>query len=82
MSKHRLLVAVAAIVISPWLVNAQNKTPAQAQIKVEKDASGDKDKDKDGQDKSVPAPNVLALLAAGASVAGVTYWRQRQRRET
>jgi len=80
MTKHRLFAALFAIMVSPWIVTAQGNGNAYGRDKTNdaKPVKVEKEKDKEVTDKSVPAPPVLVLLAAGAGVAGVASWRRRR----
>ena len=85
MTKHRLLAALFAMMVSPVMVAAQgngnaygrDKPKDERPITVEKAKEG-KQQDNDVKDKSVPAPPVLVLLAAGAGVAGLAQWHRRK----
>jgi hypothetical protein len=58
--------------------NANSNSNGNANNNGNANANGNGNGNGNSRDESVPAPPLVALLAAGATVAGVTRWRQRQ----
>jgi len=58
--------------------NANSNSNGNANNNGNANGNGNGNGNGNSRDESVPAPPLVALLAAGATVAGVTRWRQRQ----